>query len=136
MSQTPVKEKASKNTPRRRKKRRVKVSDVIQTKSEPLKRLQEPMPECLICGKPIDSIAQALGGEKEGTFAHFDCVLEQIRSEENLKADQKLSYIGKGTFAIIEENEEEKSFTIVKRIIYESPEINAYVKQYVEEAKV
>lgn len=134
MSQAPGKEKPSRSNPRRRRKKRPRVAQQ-QQRSEPLKRLKEPMPDCLLCGKPIESIAQALGGEVEGTFAHFDCVLEKIRSEEELQAGQTLSYIGKGTFAILEPSEEQ-GFTIVKRIVYESPESNAYVKQFVEEAKV
>lgn len=134
MSQAPGKEKPSRNNPRRRRKRRPR-SAQQQQRGEPLKRLKEPLPNCLLCGKPIESIAQALGGEEEGTFAHFDCALEEIRNQEQLQAGQTLSYIGKGTFAIIESTEEQ-GFTIVKRIVYESPESNAYVKQFVEEAKV
>ena len=97
-------------------------------------KIQEPVPLCSLCGKPIDSIAQSIGGPEPETFAHFDCVLRKIEDEEHVVPPQKVSYIGRGTFAIIDMHDD-ATFTIVKRIPYENPETFSFMKKYVESRK-
>lgn len=96
--------------------------------------VQEPVPECALCGKPIDAIAQAICGPGEGIFNHFDCVLRKIAEDERLLPTQKVSYIGRGVFAIVE-TDEQGHFVFVKRIPYESPETFQSMKRFVEEHK-
>ncbi|MCK9286579.1 MAG: hypothetical protein PHU24_06775 [Sphaerochaetaceae bacterium] len=97
-------------------------------------RIHEPTPTCALCGKPIDSIAQSIGGPEPETFNHFDCVLRKIADEEHVVPPQKVSYIGRGTFAVIE-MKDDKTFSIVKRIPYESPDTFSFMKKYVESKK-
>ena len=97
-------------------------------------RVQEPVPTCAICGKPIEAISQAICGPQPEVFNHFDCVLRQIEEDEKVLSHQKVSYIGKGVFAIIETDATGK-FSIVKRIPFETPETFAFMKRYVEEQK-
>ena len=97
-------------------------------------RINEPNPPCVICGKPIDAISQSIGGPQPETFSHFDCVLRKIADEEHILPTQKVSYIGRGTFAIIEVQADGK-FIIIKRIPYENPETYSFMKKYVENQK-
>lgn len=115
----------------------VQKQEAKPVKEEPLiiiPKVAEPTPSCALCGKPIESIAQSIGGPQPETFSHFDCVLRKIADDEHLLPTQKVSYIGRGTFAIIEVHED-KTFTIIKRIIYESPETFSFMKKYVEGRK-
>jgi hypothetical protein len=97
-------------------------------------RIQEPVPECALCGKPIEAIAQAIRGPEPDMFNHFDCVLRKLAEEEHVLPSQKISYIGKGSFAVVETDTEGK-FIIIKRIPYENPETFASMKRFVEEQK-
>jgi len=99
----------------------------------PVKRVEEPLLECPLCGKVIENIASALT-YPEGGFCHFDCVLEKIAKDERITDKQKVSYIGRGTFAIVEENEE-NGFSFAKKIIWETPETLDTMKKYVEATK-
>ena len=96
--------------------------------------VHEPVPTCALCGKPIDAIAQAICGPEPETFNHFDCVLRKIADDEHVKPHQKVSYIGRGVFAIVETDEQGR-FVFVKRIPFESPEIFQSMKRYVEDHK-
>lgn len=97
-------------------------------------KVQEPLVLCHLCGKPIDAIAQAIKGPEVDTFIHFDCVLRQISEEERILPHQKVSYIGRGVFAIVETNSEGQ-IEFVKRIPYETPERFQEMQRYVEERK-
>jgi hypothetical protein len=99
----------------------------------PVKRVTEPQEICKICDQVIEGIACAIT-HPEGGFCHFDCVLEQIAESEGLKDNQKVSYIGRGTFAVVQ-TEEDGSFSFVKRIVYENSEAFTAMKKYVESAK-
>ncbi len=99
----------------------------------PVKRIEEPLLECPLCGKVIENIASALT-HPDGGFCHFDCVLEKLSNDEHLTEKQKVSYIGRGTFAVVEENDE-TGFSFTKRIIWETPESFDIMKKYVEANK-
>lgn len=99
----------------------------------PVKKVEEPLVDCPLCGKVIANIANALTNP-EGGFCHFDCVLEKIAKDEKITDDQKVSYIGRGTFAIVEKGEAH-AFTIEKRIVWETPESFDTMKKYVEAIK-
>lgn len=96
--------------------------------------IEEPLPVCTLCGRPIDAIAEAIAESKEGTFSHFDCVLQKIAKEEHLAPQQKVSYIGRGVFAIVQ-TDEKGQLVFVKRIAYENAETFQFMKQYVEGCK-
>lgn len=97
-------------------------------------RLQEPLPVCAICGNPIENIASAISGPQPDVYNHFDCILEKISNDEHVQPPCKVSYIGRGTFAVIE-MQKDGTFTILKRIVYESPESFTAMKHFVEENK-
>jgi hypothetical protein len=94
-------------------------------------RVQEPLPTCALCGKPIQAISQSISGPVAGELNHFDCVLRKIEDEEKLLPHQKISYIGRGTFAIVDKDEEGK-MVFVKQIVFETPETFNAMKKFVE----
>jgi hypothetical protein len=123
-------------SPRGRRRRRKKT-----TPSPPKKRyditvpqVNEPLPNCLLCGKVIDSIAQAISEGAEGHFSHFDCVLEKLNTQERIKENQKISYIGQGAFGVVEKDDA-GNYTVVKRIPYESSSTFQAMQKFVEECK-
>ena len=93
------------------------------------KRIREPQPVCSYCGKEIENIASAFMAP-DGTYAHFDCVLERIRETEKPGEGESVSYIGGGCFGIIGRGEDGKPI-IIRRIQYESPETVRSMKAYV-----
>ncbi|AEV28349.1 hypothetical protein SpiGrapes_0494 [Sphaerochaeta pleomorpha str. Grapes] len=99
----------------------------------PVKKVQEPLEVCPICNKTIENIAEAFTSESGG-HSHFDCVLKKIAESETLAENQKVSYIGRGTFAVVEPKEG-GGFTFVKRIVWENQETFDAMKKYVEAAK-
>ncbi len=97
-------------------------------------KVHEPLPNCSICGKPIQAISQAISGPTKDDINHFDCVLRKIEEDEKVVAPKKVSYIGKGTFAIIDTDSEGK-LMFTKKIVFESPEHFDIYKKFVEEQK-
>lgn len=96
-------------------------------------QINEPRPVCSICGQNIDFIAEAIS-ESDGSFSHFDCVLEKLRKEYQVREDETLSYVGHGNFAVFAKDEEGK-LTIKTRIPYESKDSYDSAKKFVEGSK-
>jgi len=99
----------------------------------PVKKVVEPKEVCVMCEKPIPLIANALT-HPEGGYCHFDCVLASLNEKEQPKEGQKISYVGRGTFAVVEKDSE-GALTFLKKIEWESAESFAAMKKYVEEMK-
>lgn len=95
-------------------------------------KVQEPHVICSICGKGIDAIASAIS-EPDGSYSHFDCVIQKIKEQYHVEEGQKVSYLGRGVFGIIEMKD--GAFTILDRINYESPESLHQMKNFVESNK-
>lgn len=98
-----------------------------------VKCVVEPHLKCAYCDKVIDNIASAIRGEEE-KYYHFDCILEKLTKEERLLDGEKISYIGRGTFAIISKDDEGK-LVFRKTIEVEKVEVFNQMKKYVEGIK-
>ncbi len=96
-------------------------------------QVHEPNCLCSICSKPIEFISEAIS-EPDGSYSHFDCVMQKIREQEHVGEGEKLSYIGHGAFAVFVKDEEGK-YVIKTRIQYESKESFDAAKKYVESTK-
>ena len=96
-------------------------------------QVREPNPLCSICGEPITTIADAIS-ESNGSFSHFDCVIARIREQEKVSADETVSYIGHGNFAVFVKDEEGR-YSIKTRIPYESKDSYEAMKRFVEGTK-
>ena len=79
----------------------------IRMEEQPVPQVKEPGFECAICGKSIDYIAEAIS-EPDGRYSHFDCVMDKLRAQENVREGEKLSYIGHGCFAVFTTDENGK----------------------------
>ncbi len=97
------------------------------------KKVQEPNPKCAYCDKVITDIASSI--KSSDSYIHFDCVIEKIKKEKTLKPNQIVSYIGRGSFAIIEKDEEGK-IRFVETIQIETPQDFDLMKKYIEDIKV
>jgi hypothetical protein len=76
---------------------------------------------CSICGKPIKYVYTAIEyGEKREPI-HFDCILKKLGEEEELGPNEKICYLGQGTFGIIRYHNGSggKRFSIRKKIAVE-----------------
>ena len=62
-------------------------------------------------------------------------MLKRIRSNETLKDNQTISYVGRGNFAVVEKDEQ-GHYSIVKTIPVEDEKAFSAMKEYVEELKV
>jgi len=96
-------------------------------------QIKEPRPICKICGEPIEAIIEAIS-ESDGSYSHFDCVVNSIKQNNKLAENECVSYIGQGYFAICVKDEDGK-FTIKERIPYESVNSYSAIKKLVEESK-
>lgn len=99
-----------------------------------VKRVKEPLVTCSYCGKTIDNIASAIHPD-EDSFFHFDCMIEKLTEQEELLEGEKISYIGRGTFAIVTKNEE-NNIIFRKTIEVEKNEAFSQMKKYIEGTKI
>ena len=58
-------------------------------------------PICPICNKPIRDESTAITNREGNEGNHFDCVLAELRKSEELQPNEKICYLGKGSFGII-----------------------------------
>jgi len=85
-------------------------------------REYEPDP---ITGEPIDNIYTAITEPTTGKPANFDSILKQLEEQEELGPNERIVYVGKGEFGVLQENRsggrgsDQPRFFIRKRITIE-----------------
>ncbi len=81
-------------------------------------------PKCPICGKNIRDLYSAVNYSKTESPAHFDCILRELKTTYDLRPDEKICYLGNGSFGIVQFRGPDSPirFFIRKRIQYESAE--------------
>lgn len=87
-----------------------------------LEALPKPDPvACPICGKPVYDLSTALSQDREHpTPAHFDCVIERVGAAESLGPNEKLVYMGSGSFGVVEfKDKNETAFVVKRRVQWE-----------------
>lgn len=93
------------------------------------KRMREDVerPLCPICNEPIYIIEESIRHNATGEPAHFECILSEIRDNNisDMEDEDKIVYLGSGTFGIIQERQNGKNtrFFVRKRINYENKKI-------------
>ena len=82
------------------------------------------LPDCPVCGKQVRELASALTHRVSRQPAHFDCVVRELRESNEVAPQEKICYLGGGTFGILEFQPSSGSprFVIKKRIPYEEKE--------------
>lgn len=84
---------------------------------------KKDFPICPICGNSVKDINTAIAAEGDEAPAHFDCIIKQLESREQLEKDEKICYLGRGSFGIIKtRNGGSMKFFVRKRIQYEKEE--------------
>lgn len=86
------------------------------------KTSDENIDNCPYCDKPVKYLNTAITVAGLDNPVHFDCIINKITEDEELSADEKVSYLGKGTFGIIRSTKDSPGFFVRKRIQIE-PEI-------------
>ncbi len=92
-------------------------------------RPQEPAipivyPDCPICGKQVRDLPSALTHRVTRQPAHFDCIVQELRDTNEIAPQEKICYLGGGSFGILEFRASggPGHFVIKKRIQYEEKE--------------
>jgi len=82
------------------------------------------LPDCPVCGKQVRELASALTHRVARQPAHFDCVMRELRDANEITQQEKICYLGGGTFGILEFRPPggPSRFVIRKRIQYEEKE--------------
>ncbi len=110
----------SKNKKRNNRKNHNKKRNTIK-----LPRIEMPEFTCSICTYPIQDLSAALANKTEAMEpVHFDCVLKRLNEIESLGKNQVITYMGRGTFAVLEfpNLANKKEFSIIKTIEWEAKE--------------
>lgn len=82
-------------------------------------------PDCAICGKPIKDISAAMSEPTGENPAHFDCIIKSLSEKETLDSQEKIIYLGSGSFGVVKLLNNRK-FEIIRKIPYEeNPEIRS-----------
>ncbi len=96
----------------------VETRQEIAAKEKAIKDFKAREVICPMCGQPITDVSSAIADKATGTPAHFDCVLGEISKNEKVKANERLTYIGQGRFAVLSfENPRDMRHFKIERII-------------------
>lgn len=85
--------------------------------------------DCPFCQKPVKYLSTAINVKGYSAPAHFDCVIKHIQDNYSLQPNQKISYLGKGVFGIIEAIKESPGFVIKEKIEIEDVQEESIWKQ-------
>lgn len=73
-----------------------------------------------LSGEPIRDILTAIADPQSGEPCNFDSVLKRLESQEELADNERIVYLGKGSFGIlVEQKGRSPRFSVRKRIQYE-----------------
>ena len=87
------------------------------------KNYKKDYPICPICGNSVKDINTAIAENESEAPAHFDCIIKKLEQQEELEKDEKICYLGRGSFGIIKtRNGGPMKFFVRKRIQYEKEE--------------
>lgn len=86
--------------------------------------MPEPVPEreygeCPISHQPIDDIYAAIDDPDTGKPARFEAVLEKIARREQISENERVIYMGSGTFAVVEDSPKGGFPTVKRRVTFE-----------------
>ena len=122
--------KKRENRPRNNKKRRDTRKRSSRSADFYKQFLPEPPPKrdyppCPISGKPIRDIFTAIAHPDSGAPANLESVIAELTKSESLEPDERICYVGEGTFGVVQEKKEDGKHTIEikRRIPYENTNV-------------
>ncbi len=68
---------------------------------------------CSLCNKPIVNMSTSIFQKESQKYCHFECATAEIRKRFILKPNQRITYVGSGIFAIIEDVKVDGKFKFV-----------------------
>ena len=73
---------------------------------------------CIKCAKVITEMSSAIKDADEEKYYHFDCVIQDLKSSNQVNPAERCVYLGSGIFGIIEDVKSENSqkFVIKKKL--------------------
>ena len=82
------------------------------------------LPICPICEKTVRDVLTAIATGTENKPTHFDCVLKALGEQEPLEPNEKICYLGGGSFGIVKSRggSAGNKFFVRKRLQYEPKE--------------
>ena len=91
---------------------------------QPRKQTRAPLKDygvCPYCSKTITDINSAIADKLTEEPVHFECIIERIAEQEEVSKDEKIVYLGGGSFGIVQlrNTNSRVPFFIRKRIQYE-----------------
>ncbi len=63
---------------------------------------------CSLCDKPIRDLTSAISLKETDEAVHFDCYLKDLPLQTQKRDDEKIVYLGSGTFGLVKFNRETK----------------------------
>lgn len=82
---------------------------------------RQNLTKCPLCDDLVRDVLSAIDYQDQP--AHFDCVLKLIEKQEELEPNEKIVYLGGGSFGIVQsKNTNNGHVSIRKRIQYEEKE--------------
>jgi hypothetical protein len=79
------------------------------------------LPDCPVCGRQVKELSSALTHRASRQPAHFDCVVRELRESTEVAPQEKICYLGGGSFGVLEFPPQggPSRFVIRRRIQYE-----------------
>lgn len=88
--------------------------------TERAERPVRPTPPCHLCGEPIEDILSALAVPPGGEPAHFDCALKKASEQVGAGEGEKVIYLGRGRFAVVEaEAYQQRKLKVIRQLAWE-----------------
>ena len=95
-------------------------------RSDSPRRPDRPKPPCGICSEPIKDITTALSRPSDGVPVHFDCALAAVSEQLRPIEGEKVIYLGKGGFAVVDDKEyQQRKLKVLRRTDWEDMEDKA-----------
>lgn len=78
--------------------------------------------QCPICNKSINNMANSIKDLSTENHCHFECVVAELKKQVNVRQNQRIAYVGSGSFAVIEDTKEDgrNKFIIIQKLQYMS----------------
>ena len=78
---------------------------------------------CPVSGGPIKDILSAVADPETGKPSDFDSVIKQLTEQEDMGPNERICYLGKGSFGVLVDQKGQKPrYFVRKRIQYEETE--------------
>ena len=80
---------------------------------------------CPICNKIINNMSNSIKDITTEIPCHFECVVTELKKKVQVRQNQRIAYVGGGSFAVIEDVREDgrNKFIIIQKLQYSSEKV-------------